>query len=162
LYVYFQSFAYYGITAADINNNKNTYFIEKGTAPDFTTSTGEVYDNEEQDFILGVVQAGYYLMIVCGQAVHVFVCRTAIISVFEHGIFTNMTTNLGVCIAILLGCMVVYIPVLQKIDGAGDAIPETLAVGTTMAFVLIWGWTEGRKWFSRNYPRHWLNGYLQW
>ena len=42
-----------------------------------------------------------------------FVCRTAIISVFEHGIFTNMTTNLGVCIAILLGCMVVYIPVLQ-------------------------------------------------
>ena len=101
-------------------------------------------------------------MIVCAQAVHVFVCRTAVISIFEHGIFNNMTTNLGVCIAILLGCMVVYIPVLQTIDGAGDAIPETIAVGTTLAFVILWGGTETRKWFSRTYPKHWFNSYVQW
>ena len=115
-----QSFAYYGITAEDINGNHGVYFKEKGTAPDFVTSTGtrlgfplashtlpfdtsdtsktlislntpsqtppkpfrwgitcicvslslcsgEVYDNEDQDHILGVVQAGYYLMIVCAQ-----------------------------------------------------------------------------------------------
>ena len=56
LYVYFQSFAHYCITAEDINNNHGVYFKEKGTAPDFTTSCGAVYDDEEQDQILGVVQ----------------------------------------------------------------------------------------------------------
>ena len=53
---------------------------------------------------------GWYLMIVCGQAAHIWVCRTTTVSIFQHGIFTNRVTNYGVVIALLLGCFVTYLP----------------------------------------------------
>jgi magnesium-transporting ATPase (P-type) len=109
-----------------------------------------------------VVQAGYYLMMVCSQAVHVFVCRTTVISIFEHGVFDNLMTDLGVLIALGLGCLVVYTPFLQTIDGAANPLGLLILYGSLMAFACLWGWTEARKWFSREYPHHWLNDILQW
>ena len=53
---------------------------------------------------------GWYLMIVCGQAAHIWVCRTCTVSIFQHGIFSNKITNFGVVIALLLGCFVTYCP----------------------------------------------------
>ena len=53
---------------------------------------------------------GWYLMIVCGQAAHIWVCRTTTVSIFTHGIFSNWITNLGVFIALGLGCFVTYTP----------------------------------------------------
>lgn len=49
-------------------------------------------------------------MIVCGQAAHIWVCRTTTVSIFQHGIFSNRVTNVGVVIALLLGCFVTYLP----------------------------------------------------
>ena len=49
-------------------------------------------------------------MIVCGQAAHIWVCRTCTVSIFQHGIFSNRITNYGVVIALLLGCFVTYCP----------------------------------------------------
>lgn len=48
-----------------------------------------------------------------GQATHVWVCRTTTVSIFEHGILGNKHTTAGVCIAIALGCFVVYTPGIQ-------------------------------------------------
>lgn len=53
---------------------------------------------------------GWYLMIVCGQAAHIWVCRTTTVSIFQHGIFGNRVTNFGVFIALGLGCFVTYTP----------------------------------------------------
>ena len=53
---------------------------------------------------------GWYLMIVCGQAAHIWVCRTTTVSIFQHGVFTNKITNIGVVVALLLGCFVTYCP----------------------------------------------------
>ena len=53
---------------------------------------------------------GWYLMIVCGQAAHIWMCRTTTVSIFQHGIFSNRVTNFGVIIALLLGCFVTYTP----------------------------------------------------
>jgi Cation transporting ATPase, C-terminus len=49
-------------------------------------------------------------MIVCGQAAHIWVCRTTTVSIFQHGVFTNKITNIGVVVALLLGCFVTYCP----------------------------------------------------
>jgi magnesium-transporting ATPase (P-type) len=144
-----------------VDNNDGDYFVTDPVG-DFTTSSGTVYDSTEQTYILGVVQAGYYLMIVCAQACHVFVCRTSLISVFEHGIFDNWITDVGVLIAVALGCTVVYTPFLQDIDEAEDPMSIYIFYGTMMAFGGLWGWSEGRKLFSRNYPDHPVNHALQW
>lgn len=53
---------------------------------------------------------GWYLMIVCGQAAHIWMCRTTTVSIFQHGVFSNRVTNFGVIIALLLGCFVTYTP----------------------------------------------------
>jgi hypothetical protein len=49
-------------------------------------------------------------MIVCGQAAHIWVCRTTTVSIFQHGVFSNRVTNIGVVVALLLGCFVTYTP----------------------------------------------------
>ena len=58
---------------------------------------------------------GWYLMIVCGQAAHIWVCRTTTVSIFTHGVFSNWITNFGVFIALGLGCFVTYTPGIQII-----------------------------------------------
>ena len=61
-------------------------------------------------FLFLAPPGGWYLMIVCGQAAHIWVCRTTTVSIFQHGVFSNKITNIGVVIALLLGCFVTYCP----------------------------------------------------
>ena len=121
LFVYFSTFSYYGVSFDDINNNNGDYFSSNPVG-DFTTSSGVTYSSSQQAAILATAQAGYYITLVSCQATHVFVCKTNLVSIFSHGVFGNMITNIGVFIAIGLGCTVVYAPFLQKIDGAADTI----------------------------------------
>ena len=59
------------------------------------------------------MQASWFLTIVCGQAAHVWVCRTSTASLFEHGLWANSRTNIAVPLAIGLGCLFVYTPFLS-------------------------------------------------
>jgi len=128
----------------------------------FVTSSGLSYDADTQNHILSVIQGTWYLMIVCGQATHVWVCRTATVSIFEHGIFGNHYTTYGVAIALCLGCFVVYTPGLQTIVGAANPFSLIIFEATLLCAFTLWTYTEGRKWFTRNYRNHWLNKYLAW
>jgi hypothetical protein len=102
------------------------------------------------------------MMIVIGQAAHVYVCRTSTTSIFEHGIFDNRTTNIGAALGITLGCLVVSVPFLQSIDGASNPRLWPLIIGALIALTTLWGGTELRKWFSRNHPHNWFNKLVQW
>ena len=77
-------------------------------------------------------------MIVCGQAAHIWVCRTTTVSIFQHGIFSNRITNFGVVIALLLGCFVTYLPGLQKIVQSGNPYSLLLLYSSLWVSFTLW------------------------
>jgi sodium/potassium-transporting ATPase subunit alpha len=160
-FIYFRTFAYYGVTPQDVVDNNNKYF-PKTAGLNFVTSDGDIYNGQDQKYILQVVQTGWFLMIVIGQAAHVWVCRTTTVSIFEHGIFTNKVTNYGVIIAIAMGCFVSYCPGITYVVGAQNPLSLELLYGALWVTAALWSYTEARKWFTRAYPKYWLNDWLAW
>jgi hypothetical protein len=83
---------------------------------------------------------GWYLMIVCGQAAHIWVCRTTTVSIFQHGVFTNKITNIGVGVALLLGCFVTYCPgksTLQYCVQPSNSLPRPfLCLEDSLSYIL--------------------------
>eukprot|EP01041_Mallomonas_annulata_P001802 gene1802-3499_t len=163
-FVYFMTFRQYGLTAQEVMSTNNKYFIRpvQPHQQDYITRSGIVYDKYEQRDILLVVQSAWFLSVVIGQACHIWVCRTNITSIFQHGIFSNKFTNIGVILAIGLGCFVVYLPPLQNIVNSRNPPSLILFYAALLNFVALWSFTEGRKLFSRTYPQHWSNKYLAW
>jgi magnesium-transporting ATPase (P-type) len=92
-------------------------------------------------------------MIVIGQAVHIWTCRTTKISLFTHGFFTNSKTNVGVLVAVCLGIFIVYTPGIQQIVMAGNPHSLPLLYGALLSVGCFFILTEGRKYLLRNYPQ---------
>lgn len=173
LLVYFLTFGLYGVTPEQLFANNNTYFTgssdqnnfyPKGSVSSqtgFNTNT-QFFTSDEQNNILAVVQGSWFLMIVCGQASHVWVCRTCTVSIFEHGLLKNRVTNFGVVIAIGLGCLVTYTPGIQGIVGSSNPYSLFILYGSLLAAGIFWPFTELRKYITRNYPSHWSNKYFAW
>ena len=164
LLVYFLTFNSYGVSAHDLYTNGNKYFPPNKSSDIFCTTdgTGRCYDEHEQKEIMWNVQAAWFLCIVAGQGAHLFFARTSLVSIFEHGFFSNTISNWGVVIAPTIACFVVYTPGLRDIVEARN--PFSLFIfysAILMAGVLLF-YTEGRKYFTRHYPTHWLNKYLAW
>jgi len=162
LLVYFLTFRELGISGRDIYNIDYKYFTGSGEDDDYVTSDGTRYTGKEQNDILARVQGGWFLMIVCGQAAHVWVCRTTTVSIFNHGVFGNRITNMGVVLALLLGCFVTYTPGLQMVVNSANPNSLFILYGSLLVAAMLWGTSEARKLFSRSYPTHWLNRILGW
>jgi sodium/potassium-transporting ATPase subunit alpha len=161
LFVYFRAFAWYGVSAHDLFSNNNKFFPTPDDKDFVTTDgSGRVYNSHDQKHILRVVQGAWYLMIVCGQAAHVWVCRTDTVSIFEHGVFSNRMTCYGVVAAILLGSLVTYCPGIQMIVNSGNPFQLDILYASIMVGGILWIGTEARKWYTRNYPQHWLNKHV--
>ena len=166
LFVYFRQFEHYGVSATDLFSANNRYFpaTDDATSKFYATDgTHRVYDVKLQNHILWVAQGGWYLMIVCGQAAHIWVCRTTTVSIFEHGIFGNRVTNAGVVIALLLGSFITYCPGLQDIVQTHN--PWSLIIFESCMWTswALWSWAEGRKFITRRLPReHLFNRIFAW
>jgi len=161
LFCFFRIFQFYGVSPHDLFTNYNRCFPQSNGAQFVThDGSGRVYDQKDQKHIMYVIQGAWYLMIVCGQASHVWVCRTCTVSIFEHGVFNNTVTNYGVVVALLLGCFVTYTPGLQEIVQSGNPNSLDILYASLMVAGVLWFGTEGRKWYTRNYPDHWLNKHL--
>jgi magnesium-transporting ATPase (P-type) len=161
---YFQVFSFYGVSAADLFANNNKYFPSVDDESYFHTTdgSGRSFSPREQKHILAVVQGSWYLMIVVGQACNIWLCRTCATSIFEHGVFTNFKTNYGVALALSLGCFVIYTPGVRDFTQAQNPLSLVILYATLFSGSLLWINGEGRKYFTRNYPDHWLNAYLAW
>ena len=161
---YFQTFAFYGVSAKDLFTNNNLYFPSADGKSDFHTSdgTGRIHSPDDQNHILYVVQAAWYLMIVIGQACNIWLCRTSTTSIFVHGMFTNAKTNFGVVIALCLGCFVIYTPGVRDITTSQNPISLVILYATLLSGSCLWIVSEGRKYFTRTYPDHWFNNYVAW
>lgn len=161
LLVYFLTFISYGVSPYAVFNNNYTYFEGSGSG-DFVTDNGTVINDDDQNTILSIIQGSWYLMIVCGQASHIWVCRTTTVSIFVHGVFSNRITNYGVIIALGLGCLVTYTPGLQGIVGSANPNSYFILYGSLVVAFILWTYSEVRKYFSRKFPSHWLNKILGW
>lgn len=159
---YFMTFWHYGISAKDLFSMKGEYFPATSDDSVWITSDGRSYDADAQNNILYQIQGTWYLMIVCCQATHLYVCRTRIVSIFSHGLFTNQISNYGLVIAISLGVFVTYCPGLQSVVQSANPLSLYIFIGTMISFVGLWTTSEARKWFTRTYPNHWLNKILAW
>lgn len=166
-FTYFQVFAFYGISANDLfTKNKSKYFLTDGSLDDdsvFVSSDGRAYTAADQRYIMSVVQATWFLQIVCSQAVHLSFCRTITISLFQHGLFTNKLVYLGIFVSISLACCVVYIPGVRIVFQAGDPFSLQIFYGTLISFVCFLTLSEGRKYITRNYRMSWFNrNIIEW
>jgi sodium/potassium-transporting ATPase subunit alpha len=159
---YFLAFRHYGVSATDLFQNNNKYFPY--TSYNFVThdGSGRVYDKHDQNYILAVVQTGWYIMIWSGQLAHLFVCRTTTVSIFEHGLFTNKIANYGVFTAMCLGIIVAYTPGIRIIVGSANPFSLDILYSSLLVWGLLWIYTEARKYVTRNYPNHWINKWLAW
>jgi hypothetical protein len=84
------------------------------------------------------------------------------VSIFEHGVFTNVYTNWGVLMALLLGFSVVYFPPFQYFDGSGGAVLGYVLEVTAGCFFALWAWSEIRKYIVRTYPETFMAYLLRW
>ena len=162
LLVYFTTFQHYGVSASDIFNNNYKSFTGTDNNEDYINANGEIIDSDQQNYILNVIQGSWFLMIVCGQAAHIWICRTTTVSIFTHGVFSNSTTNFGVVVALLLGCFVAYTPGLQGIVGSANPISENILYGSLLVSGILWIWSEGRKYYSRRYPGSTVDKIFGW
>jgi sodium/potassium-transporting ATPase subunit alpha len=161
LFAFFQAFAYYGLNGYDVATVNNNFF-PSGDDSDYLTRDGVSLSSADQAHILAVAQGQFYLMVVIIQVVNVFCCRGRVASIFQQGFFTNKYTNYGVVCALCLGILVVYCPGIQIVTGAYNAHSLHILYATLLFGPILLAWCEGRKWFTRTYPEHWVNGYLAW
>jgi len=84
------------------------------------------------------------------------------VSLFVHGPFSNKYTNIAVICAACIGVICVYVPGIKIITMTEDPLSEWIFYGALINLVLQLGWTEWRKWFSRNYPESSLSKFLAW
>ena len=161
---YFLTFDRYGITPNELFTNGTKYFPPASSSDIFFTSdgSGRSYDEHDQKEILWNVQAAWFLTIVAGQGAHLFFARTRIVSIFEHGFFSNTMSNVGVIVAPILAVFVVYTPGLDDITQARHPFSLFIFYAALLMTGTFLIWTEGRKLFTRTYPDHWLNAYFAW
>jgi sodium/potassium-transporting ATPase subunit alpha len=162
LMVFFTTFTRFGISSRDIFVMNNKYFPSVD-GHKFTTSTGVVYDAHDQNKIFEVIMGSWYLMIVCGQACHIWMCRTCTVSIFQHGLWTNPYVTAGTAIAIALGCFVTYTPGIEYVVLSAHPYSLQILYASLWVAAAMWGWNEFRKYITRQYPGpNTFNRWLAW
>ncbi len=86
--------------------------------------------------------------IVAGQVANGFGCRTERESVFKVGLLTNRFLLIGEAIAILIMCVIAYVPFAQNIFKTGPLTLADWGFLAISALVLFFA-EEARKWFLR-------------
>jgi len=156
-----QIFQKYGVSTEELFENDNNYFT---TSPIgiYTSKDGRVYSKDEQRRILDLAQGSWFLMLVCCQSVHIWVCRTTTVSILKHGIFTNYITIFGVIVSIVISCLIAYLPALQVLLQCGPPPSIYIFVGSIISLLLLWGWSEMRKFIIRAFPSSCFSSLLKW
>jgi hypothetical protein len=85
------------------------------------------------------------------------------VSLFTHGVFSNVVTVYGWAIEIAIAAAVIYVPAFQRADAFQTA--DLGGVFWTPHFIYgayIFAYNEGIKWFVRNRPQSWVAQNLGW
>lgn len=133
-------------------------------------------------------QAAWYLTLIMCQFWHIWVCKTRLVSVFQHGFFHNKITLFGVMIALCVMCMVCSIPssrhasmaLLRTLTPRLGLVPQVVyipalnnlfytnaVIGVAWLFnlgfgVFIFAYTEVVKYYARRDPEGFVARHVAW
>jgi magnesium-transporting ATPase (P-type) len=120
-----------------------------------------VLDGPEQYRILREAHAAWYVTLILSQAVHIFCCKTRVVSIFRHGPFRNRKTIYGLMVSFTVGCILVFVPKVNDLFSA--APPPGLCWIPWFVFGLwVVGYTEWTKSCARRKPEGWVAKHLTW
>jgi len=144
---FFLVFDYYNVDAQSLFFSSQ--YWQLGADP--LTYGDQVYDDVMQVNILTQAQTCYWVMLTGTQFIHIFLCKTRVTSVFQHGLFNNMVMNYGVLIEACIIVITVYTPGLQGGIGSLPFPPQFWALLLVSWTTLIL-YNEGSKFFIRKFP----------
>jgi len=105
--------------------------------------------------------SAWYLTIVLCQAGHVWVCKTRLNSIFDHPMFRNYMTAVGVVVAVLIAAFCIYTPGVQTFFYTGPLAGQIWPCALVFwAFILAY--TEIVKYCTRKHPTCFAAKYLAW
>lgn len=121
---------------------------------------GRAYDSDMQKYILAQAQTAYWICLTGCQAFHIWMCKTRVLSVFQHGLFDNHLMIMGVLLEIAIILIIAFIP-------PNSFFLNWNPPGYVWAIVLV-GWAglflinEPRKWLIRNHKGNKVVDFLAW
>jgi sodium/potassium-transporting ATPase subunit alpha len=156
---YFLIFQHYHVPIASLSSLGTNYFLS--TSKTLYLTNGLVYDAGEQVYIIDHVQSAWFLFIVVGQFFHIWNCRTRFVSIFEHGLFTNKYTNIGVVLEVIILVIIIYtLPghfIAQSMNVPGRYFYAAIFLCGT-----IFLYCEVRKLICRTFPNSCITKCLAW
>jgi sodium/potassium-transporting ATPase subunit alpha len=156
---YFLVFARAGVPLSKLWLSADSFWSAK--AGDFDLGNGTVLSSSEQLRIYHQSVAAYYGTLVACQALHVWTCKTRLVSIFAHGLLSNALTAPGVAMALIICAFCIYVPGVQSIFFTALFPPELWACSLLYG-VYIWTYTEGVKKACREHPHGWVARNLAW
>jgi len=163
LSAYFLAFLHYNINPKELFQNNYRYFDRHHTKDqNYISESGHIFTKAEQMEVLASVQASWFLLLVASQAVHVFLCRSSIDSIFKYNFFSNKLSLIGVVTAAALSGLIVYYPYLQQELETGPVPVPVVFSAFSISVVLLVAWSESRKIILRNFPSSTVSKYLHW
>lgn len=98
---------------------------------------GKAFGVDLLNSITAKAQTSYFIGMVMCQIANLIVCKTRVLSIFQHG-FRNRYVNFAIPISSLLMVAIVYIPPMNRFIGTSPPPPLTWVVPLPfMAFIII-------------------------
>jgi len=166
-FAFFMVFYAHGVPSNKLFFSANDYWgaigQSSGVAGElpYTIKDGARCDLECQTNILAEAQSAYFINVVMGQVLHIYLCKTRKVSVFDHGFFHNHILTYGVVISILLMMFLIYVPFMNPIMQSlyVHGWYWLIVPGTWMCLLAL---NEGQKWYTRGHPKSWVASHMAW
>jgi magnesium-transporting ATPase (P-type) len=134
---YIISFVMLKVPLSSLWRSTGIYFYEP--TKNLTLTDGTIATFSMQEDILMEVQGSYYLAIIIGQLFNLFVTKSRYKNLFRKSAFTNKATYYGAAAAVIIGCIVVFIPGLQAVFETNFVVALALAAPVvTGIFLVCW------------------------
>ena len=156
---YFAVFWKYGIHGNELAGIADNNFTDSANN-DWASREGTHFSSDKQNLILHECQTAYYVTLVMSQFIHIWFCRTRQKSLFSHG-FRNAVCNYGVLLELAILLIVVYVPAFQPVFNTMNLEGRfwTPWFGSFFALLAL---NEGRKYWTRKYPKGKVAKYFLW
>ncbi|EGD77433.1 sodium/potassium-transporting ATPase subunit alpha [Salpingoeca rosetta] len=126
---YVHVFSSHGLTLGDVFLKGDNHF--RANPDPLCLSDGRCFTPAQQEEIAGQATAAWYMTLILGQAVHLWVIKSGRVSIFRTNPLNNIVAVYGAIVAVCIMLILVYVPGLQVFVGART--PE----GITWVFFLI-------------------------